>query len=105
MSLTVYVSSIISGMVRIEDLLRELKSPCNITKHWSVVERKNQFISEPGFKLHFLKIANDDFKDRVWPILVSNLNITCAFVIKEHEYMGCVLNWPGLFRPNYCQDI
>ena len=43
-----------------------------------------------------------DFKEKIWEPLSELLDLNCAFV-KYIDYMGCVKNWPGVFRKTKCK--
>ncbi len=41
-------------------------------------------------------------KETLWPHLVNEYHLTCAYINAGHMYCGCVLNWPGVFCPSRC---
>lgn len=90
---------------------------CSITENLSTVQHSsdqyecsfsNSMLSNPnclkielGFEIKMFNITNKVFKDHIWNDLSSKLNLRCAY-IKTHNYMGCVLNWPDVFRKSAC---
>ncbi len=63
---------------------------------------QNKHIVEYGFSLLIFDIDGKTFKSQVWDPLQSKLNLKCAFVKYRDDYMGCVLNWPGVFVESKC---
>jgi len=78
--------------------------PCNIVRIQSMVDCDKGYISQPGFKLEIRDITNDEFKNNVWPYLKKKFNLTCAFIIRDHEFMGCIRNWPNVFAKSNCPN-
>ena len=76
--------------------------PCNITKIYSGIENGNE---EPGYRIDFRDITNENFRDNIWPKLKEQFGLKCAFVRKKYEYMGCILNWPNVFTKSNCVNI
>ncbi len=82
---------------------RHLKA--NITATTSsvpCVDDPDQHRVEQGFTLLIFDIDGPTFKQVVWEPLQKLLNLSCAFVKYRQDYMGCVLNWPGVFVESQC---
>ena len=78
---------------------------CNITTNFSSVPYKcNNFVLERGFHLKLFNINETNFKRKVWNILQPILKLKCAYVRHDDKYMGCVLNWPGVFVKSQCDS-
>lgn len=104
MSLKLWISSPLCSEIEPLLLLQSIQFPCNISRICSSVAPQNMsnFTTEPGFKLKFWSITDTEFKNSVWPVLVNMLGVRCAFIVKDNQYMGCVLNWPGVFTGTNC---
>lgn len=77
---------------------------CNITTNISSVPNEcANFTLEYGFHLKLFNINESNFKKKVWNLLQPILKLKCAYVRHEHKYMGCVLNWPGVFVKTQCE--
>jgi hypothetical protein len=48
------------------------------------------------------KIDCAAFRDTAWAELQGKYDLKCAFVRYNHEYMGCINNWPGVFAKTNC---
>jgi len=68
-----------------------------------IYKNASSFINdvEDGYKIVILNVSATEFKRKVWRVLQPYLHLTCAFV-KDKNYRGCVLNWPGIFRKSAC---
>ena len=89
-------------------------SPNGIQRHYNYMIKY-----EHGFKIKvfinelLIKQTGDDigtldglkFKELVWNPLCQALDLQCAFVIQSDKYMGCILNWPDIFRPSACPGL
>lgn len=105
--LTVFISS---DSCNNDNNIPTFNFACNITPFFSTVtDDKGLYVRQPGFKLEFRDTSNSEFKDKIWPYLMQKYDLTCAFIIKEHEYMGCIRNWPNVFTssqcPGKCQEM
>jgi hypothetical protein len=101
-----YVVSMLTVSIRSVKCLNTLpafKLDCIITPLYrSILDASGTYQIEPGFKLEFRSVSNSEFKDNIWPYLKDTYNLSCAFVIRDGEYMGCILNWPGVFCIGKC---
>lgn len=104
MSLELFVSSPECSAIRPENVLKTIQFPCNVTRIWSSVFCNAHFEIEAGFHFKFWSMTNQEFKQQVWPQIEDQLKITCAFIIKQNEYMGCLLNWPDVFVSTCCTN-
>ena len=68
----------------------------------TVKNHKGTFKIEKGYSLKIFDIKRDTFKTKIWNPLKKLLDLKCAFIIVENEYMGCILNWPGVFCKTKC---
>ncbi len=76
---------------------------CQITNTLSSIpDNEGKFVIEKGYRLKMFNIESKQFHDDIWPILKERLGIVCAYVKYKDEYMGCVLNWPGVFCQTNC---
>jgi hypothetical protein len=77
---------------------------CQITDNYSSVicPGQTQNVIEQGYYIKFFDIKPDDFKEKVWNIIQPILELKCAYVKADSDYMGCVLNWPVVFTPSNC---
>lgn len=91
---------------KITEILSQHKVECQVTENFSSVRDlcslDSKMIVEHGFYIKIFNIPSICFKDRVWEILKPYLSISCAFVKYDNKYMGCVLNWPTIFRKSEC---
>ena len=77
---------------------------CQITETISSVpDETGNFIVERGFSILIFDIEGPQFKKEIWDTLQIKLDLKCAFVKYREDYMGCVLNWPGVFTESNCQ--
>ena len=83
----------------------ELKIECQVIKSKSSVKCiNNTFTIEDGYKINiFTDIDGKIFKETVWKKLKDLMIIDCAFIQYNNEYMGCILNWPGVFTKSHCK--
>jgi hypothetical protein len=65
----------------------------NICTHHGVIEK--------GYLLKLFNVTQTNFKEDVWDVLEKLLGITCGFVRSE-LYIGCTMNWCGVFRDSAC---
>ena len=97
--LKLYIST--RKKVKMKDIFKKLtKSDTNfqIYENYSYCKGK----AEKGYKITFFKIDKKNFKEKIWEPLSELLDLNCAFV-KYIDYMGCVKNWPGVFRKTKCK--
>lgn len=101
--ITLYISSCkdISD-IELVSIFKKEKIKCQVTKTLNTNIDNDNFIIENGYKILIFDIDGVTFKDRVWSSLKKNLDIKCGFVKYRNEYMGCVLNWPGVFTKSNC---
>ena len=57
--------------------------------------------AEKGYKISFFELDKTTFRKQIWDPLSKLLNLSCAYV-KYIDYMGCILNWPGVFTETKC---
>ena len=105
MSIVLYISSAKCKHVNPDTLLNTIPYMCQLHKTYSNVLINNKIVQEVGYCIQIFEIDNAAFKKKIWKPLKNLLNLTCAYVKKEGEYMGCILNWPGLFRPTICSKL
>lgn len=87
------------------NLFIELKLECQIIETKSCVKCGHGFRAEDGYIIKiFGDIDGDVFKQKVWSRLKEAMKIKCAFVRYKDEYMGCILNWPGVFTKTNCLE-
>ena len=101
--ITLYISSCkdISD-IELLNIFLEQKVKCQVTKTLSTNQDNDDFIIEKGYKIIIFDIDGLTFKDKIWSSLKQKLDIKCGFVKYRDEYMGCVLNWPGVFTKSNC---
>lgn len=99
MAFHLYISSNECSTCSVKELTSIIKKQCQITKNYSFVEEINT--SEDGFYIKIFNIDNIECT-RIWNLLKYRLNLKCAFVKKDDEYMGCILNWPNVFTGTNC---
>lgn len=90
-------------------ILAEKGVECLITENFSSCPKKchkSSLAPEIGVEKGFiLKIFNSSpllFKSQIWNVLQPLLKLNCAFVKCHGVYMGCVQNWPHVFRDSAC---
>jgi len=105
MSITLYVSSYKCRYVNPGTVLNSINHICKIHKTFSNVESNGYIVQEVGFSIQVFDIDNITFKENVWEPLKILLDLKCAFVKKDGEYMGCILNWPNVFKPSVCSKL
>jgi hypothetical protein len=86
------------------NIFLKLKIGCQILKSKSSIKCiNNTFTIEDGYKIYiFDDIGGAEFKETIWTDLKKLMLIDCAFIQYKNEYMGCILNWPGVFTPSNC---
>ena len=81
------------------DIVKLINHEVQITKNVNKI--KNLGI-EYGFHIKIIeKIENKELKI-LWEILKKELNLQCAYIRQEPDYMGCILNKPGLYFKSRC---
>jgi hypothetical protein len=83
-------------------LFLDMKIECQIYGNMSIICEGEKSKHEYGFKIFFLKLDKNIFKEKVWPILAKELNLRCAHIEYLNTYKGCILNWPGVFTIDNC---
>ena len=102
--LTLYISSDIhTTPENIAKLLSNEGVECQVYQNYSSYKIKDSCVPEVGYKIKIFDIDKSDFKDKVWNIIQTSLNLKCAFVKYRDEYRGCVLNWPNVFTKSNCE--
>ena len=69
------------------------------------MKENGKLVRKAGFCIKTLDVESMLYKEKVWEPLKKLLNLKCGFIKKEDEYMGCILNWPNVFRTSQCLDI
>jgi len=96
-----------SKKITSERLLDELvknEVECQIYDNVSSMRSCGKPYKEKGFYLKLSSSVTDEtFREKVWDCLVKLLDIKCAYVKYEDKYMGCVMNWPGVFVESKCE--
>lgn len=57
---------------------------------------------ESGVRVVLFGVTPRMVRDRIWPALRERYDLQCGYIRIGHQYCGCVLNWPGVFRPSLC---
>ena len=57
---------------------------------------------EKGYYINLFNVLSCEFKEKVWEVLAPFLNLSCAYVKDEGRYVGCIKNWPCVFRGSDC---
>lgn len=73
---------------------------CSVTYVSSIVKGR----LEHGYQIQIYDIRDSDIQD-MWRKLTSTYNLNCAFVNRPNEYMGCIKNWPNMFRESMCPKL
>jgi hypothetical protein len=82
--------------------MNKLNIECQVYNNVSsLVHSCNNGCVENGFYIKFINLQNKDFKALVWPYMQEKLSVKCAHVT-SHDYKGCVMNWPTVFRESAC---
>ncbi len=96
-------SSIDITLLELTSFFTNKKIKCQITTTTSSVPDNNgQYQVENGFRLLIFDLDGHEFKKEIWEPLQKRLDLKCAFVKYRDDYMGCVLNWPGVFTKSNC---
>ena len=79
---------------------------CQIIKTFSTISSSNlSYQVERGFKISiFSDIEGNAFKEKIWKTIQKKMDLKCAFIKYKEEYMGCILNWPGVFCKSNCEE-
>jgi len=80
-----------------EAILEIVPTNCEITATLT----KLQTHPEAGFRIKLFDISDSQLQF-LWAKLRKLLGLDCAYVEAPPEYLGCIKNWPGLFRPSLC---
>ena len=79
------------------------KIKCQITKTLSSVpDSEGNYRIENGYRFLIFDIDGVTFRENIWETLKTQLDLQCAFVKYRDDYMGCILNWPGVFTKSNC---
>lgn len=105
MSITLYISSKECDTATEEYVVNFLDVTSQVYKTYNKVKYGKYMSIESGFCIKIFDIDNITFKEMVWKPLKKRFNLKCAYVKKEDDYRGCILNWPGLFRPTICSKL
>lgn len=102
-----YVSTKVkTSCKKITELLSKQGVECQVYENYSSCKTNtDKLIVEHGFCIKIFDLSALQFKNSVWEILKPYLSISCAFVKCDNQYMGCVLNWPHIFRSSVCTHI
>ena len=78
---------------------------CQITKTTSSVPDQNgTYQIENGYRLLIFDVDGITFRDQIWYEIKARLKLRCAFVQYQNDYMGCIMNWPGVFTESRCHS-
>jgi hypothetical protein len=69
--------------------------------HSSVTHGKG-YRAESGVRLVMFDTTPRTLRETVWPALQEKYGVQCGYIRTGHQYCGCVLNWPGVFRSSRC---
>ena len=100
-----YISSKDCQNVEIDEIVNKLNVSCQVYRTFNSVEEKGKLVNEAGFCIKTFNVESMAYMKKVWEPLKTLLYLKCGFVRKEDEYMGCILNWPNVFRYSECFDI
>ena len=96
-------SAIVIPEIELATIFSSNKIKCQITKTLSSVpDEDGNYIIEPGYRFLIFDIDGKTFKSEIWETLKEKFDLKCAFVKYRDDYMGCVLNWPGVFVESNC---
>ena len=101
--LTLYVSTdVCTTQKEIANMMAPQGVECQVSNNCSAFKVAGECVQENGFKIKIFNLDKEDFKEKVWNTLQSELHLRCAHVKYQDEYKGCVLNWPGVFVESRC---
>jgi hypothetical protein len=95
-------SSVDSSAQMVAELLVSNNVECQVTNNVSSVRCDGGLAVESGYHIKIMELAKEEFKGKVWDPLEDALNLSCAFVRYNDEYMGCIRDWPRVFRDTAC---
>lgn len=98
MSLEIYISGGKCEDRSISEITALIKTNCQVFKNCSYDEDEVQ----EGFYIKIFKIDSIEIIP-IWDRLKNYCEIKCAFVHKQDEYQGCILNWPTIFTHSNCK--
>ncbi len=100
-----YISSTVNLTPRdIIELLSTNNVECQVSQNCCSYKCEGQIMVEDGYYINLFELHAEEFKAKVWDVLQPALNLSCAFVRDEGKYMGCVNDWPCVFRPTECES-
>ncbi len=85
-------------------LLANNNVECQVYNNYSSSRNCNKMTLEPGYYVKLFNLNDRDFKKNVWNIIQPLFHLECAYVKANDTYMGCLLNWPGVFTPSNCPN-
>ena len=84
------------------DIFINSKVLCQLTETQSCICSKEKYKLEKGYIIKIFDTDNETFKSLIWEKLKVLLDLDCAFIKIENEYMGCIKNWPNVFVKSNC---
>ena len=79
-------------------MMSENNIECQIYDNVSTVKNVDTCLCEIGFKILFLNLDKNDFKEP----LSTKYNLKCAHIEYHNTFKGCIMNWPGVFTEDHC---
>jgi hypothetical protein len=103
--ITLYIST--NENVNTNDIISLLfpnKVECQVYENKSILKSITSECMdiENGFKICVFKVPTKDFKEKVWDPLQKTFDLQCGYVISDNDFIGCVYNWPEVFRSTLC---
>lgn len=95
-------SSVESSTEMVAELLARNNVQCQVANNVSSVRCDGALAVESGYHIKIMELAKEEFKGKVWQPLEDALDLSCAFVRHDEEYMGCIRDWPRVFRRSAC---
>ena len=87
-------------------LFSDLGIEVQLTETHSLVKYEKSMDIEKGFTIQIYNYTDySTFKKDIWEPLKNKFDLTCGHVVVGKEYMGCVLNWPGVFVKSNCPSF
>ena len=102
--ITLNISSNIEiSQIELTQIFVDKKIKCQITKTISSApDSDGNYRIENGYRFLIFDIDGVTFRDEIWNEIKDKLELKCAFVKYRDDYMGCVMNWPGVFTKSNC---
>ena len=91
--------------VKIAEIFCEFSFETKIISTYNTVKdsKTGKMRLEPGCKIEIFDHKKDkELWTSLWDKLKNIFELKCAFITVPNEYRGCILNWPGIFRPTNC---